>query len=133
MLLLDTHVLTWLVMTPERLGRQTRRLLDRGLEQAELAVSAVSFWEIALHVNVGKIRFEVTMDEWRRRVLDLGIHEVPLDGRMAVRSAGLLDHHRDPGDRFIAATALLLPATLVTADEMLLAWKTSLKRQNAEL
>ena len=35
-------------------------------------------------------------------------------------------------DRLIAATAITLDATLITADERLLRWRHALRRQNAE-
>jgi PIN domain nuclease of toxin-antitoxin system len=41
--------------------------------------------------------------------------------------------HPDSADRFIAATAIAHNATLITADEALLNWKTKLSRQNAEI
>jgi len=56
--------------------------------------------------------------------------ECPLNGEIALLAVNL-DLHRDPADRFIAATAIAHQATLVTADERLLAWKNPLKRQNA--
>lgn len=131
--LLDTHALLWLLGDRKRMGRAATRLAERAIAANALYVSAVSFWEIAMHVEDGKIRIKGTVDEWRAQVLGEGLREVPLDGVTAARAAGLLGPHKDPADRFIAATALSMNATLVTADAVLLAWKTSLKRQNAEL
>ena len=131
-LLLDTHVLDWVVLVPEKLGRRSQKLVEAALLKGSLCVSAISFWEMAQHVNGGRIHLNISMDAWRAEVLALGIQEVSLDGSMAIRADGLLGNHKDPGDRFITATALALSATLMTADQTLLAWKSPLKRQNAK-
>jgi PIN domain nuclease of toxin-antitoxin system len=39
--------------------------------------------------------------------------------------------HDDPADRFVAATALVHEACLITADERRLAWRHVLERQDA--
>lgn len=130
-LLLDTHVLDWAMLTPARLGKRSQKLLDAALPRGELCVSAISFWELAQHVSHGRLQLNIGIDAWRVQVLALGIREIPLDGAMAVRAEGLLGTHKDPADRFIAATALALPAALMTADEVLLGWKTPLKRHDA--
>ena len=49
-----------------------------------------------------------------------------MDGRVALRSLKLAGLSENPSDRFIAATALVNGATLVTADEQLLAWNGTL-------
>lgn len=56
---------------------------------------------------------------------------IPLDGRIALAAAGFADLHRDSADRFIAASAAVRSATLVTADEKLLAWNSTLPRLDA--
>jgi PIN domain nuclease of toxin-antitoxin system len=49
---------------------------------------------------------------------------VPVDNPIAVRAVGLGDFpHRDPADRLIAATALVMGATLITADARLRAYE----------
>jgi PIN domain nuclease of toxin-antitoxin system len=68
----------------------------------------------------------------RRRILGEGAVELPLTGAIAIMAAELEGLHADPADRFIAATAIVHDATLVTADVRLLNWRHTLRRQNAE-
>lgn len=75
----------------------------------------------------------MSVREWRDGLVSAGIKELPLDGEVALRAAELTGLHADPADRFIAATALVHDATLITADERLLAWKHSLDRHDARL
>jgi PIN domain nuclease of toxin-antitoxin system len=128
--LLDTHVALWLATDDEQLGKRTRSLIDAATRSSELAISAVSFWEIALLVAKGLLESTIPAIELRSRLLQAGISEIPLTGDIALASTELT-LHGDPADRFIAASAISLSATLITADEKLLAWKNALKRQDA--
>lgn len=128
--LLDTHVALWLATDADQLGKRTRSLIEAATRNSELAISAISFWEISLLIAKGRLESTVPAIELRSRLLQAGISEVPLTGDIALASAELT-LHGDPADRFIAASAISLSATLVTADERLLAWKNGLKRQDA--
>ncbi len=130
MILLDTHALYWLATADKKLGRASRARIERALEDDGLAVSAVSFWELAMLAKKKRIEVE-GIDEMRRIALDSGLTELPLDGPTAILAAQLDSDHKDPADRFIAATALRHRATLVTADERLLAGLPGLTFQDA--
>lgn len=130
MLLLDTHVLVWFATEDDVLGRRCRSLAHKALGAGQLAVSAISFWEIALLAAKGRLQISNPPLELRALLLDTGVLELPLAGDLAIFAAGL-GLHGDSADRFIAATAISHGATLVTADERLLQWKHSLKRQDA--
>ncbi len=129
--LLDTHALLWLSFEPERLGKVSKRLIERARAEQALAVSAVSFWETALLVNTGRVQLNDSLLAWRQAVLRLGIREVPLDGFLAIESVSLMPFHGDPADRFIVATAIDEEGTLITADERILTWEGALERQDA--
>lgn len=65
--------------------------------------------------------------------LQAGLREFPLDGRIGILATQLENIHRDPADRFIMATSLQHQATLITADENVLAWQSELVRQDTRL
>ena len=111
MLLLDTHALVWLVMDSPRLGSVARRRAARGAH-----VSAITFWELEMLAEAGRLRLGMSVSEARDVVLRTNVAEVPIDGVIAM-TAARLGMHGDPGDRFIVATALTHGATLMTADE----------------
>jgi PIN domain nuclease of toxin-antitoxin system len=56
---------------------------------------------------------------------------LPLTGEVGIAAAALIDIYPDPADHFITATALLHGATLVTADDRILAWSGTLRRHDA--
>lgn len=131
LILLDSHALVWLANGDKRLGRRARAAADRALADGKLAVSAVSFWEIALLVAKRRLQIGRPARAWREALLQSGLHEIEVDGEIAIAAAQLGDFHDDPADRFIVATASLAGATLLTTDQRILDWKGSLRRHDA--
>jgi PIN domain nuclease of toxin-antitoxin system len=131
-IILDTHVALWLTLGSDSLGKRSRRLTQQAAAEKELAISAVSFWEIALLITKRRLRPPDTAKEMRRQILGAGATELPLTGEIAILAGELEGLHADPADRFIAATAVVHDAMLVTADDRLLQWRHSVRRHNAE-
>ena len=131
MLLLDTHVLVWMDADDLALGPQARQAIRRAWSVGEVAVSAISFWEVAMLAQRGRLHLPVPPDTWRADLLGAGVREIPLDGRVAVAAAGLENLHRDPADRIIVASALASAGSLVTADAGILEWTGELSRIDA--
>jgi PIN domain nuclease of toxin-antitoxin system len=131
-ILLDTHVAVWSVADNRSLGKRSRHILAQALKSDQVAVSAVSFWEIALLIARRRLRFLDSAAQVRGIILGKGATELPLSGDIAILAGELEGLHADPADRFIAATAIAHRATLLTADERLLQWRhSSLPRHNA--
>ena len=72
------------------------------------------------------------LEPWREELLDMGLREVAVDGKIGLAAAGLHDFHPDPADRLIVATAIARAATLVTADARILDWQAGLARVDAK-
>ena len=131
MILLDTHALIWLAEGHPQLGDRARQLADNALAHDGLGVSAITFWEIAMLHQRRRIQLLPPVAAWRQRLIEHGVREWPVTGEVGMAAAALLEFHPDPADRFITATALLYGATLVTADDRILAWSGTLQRHNA--
>ena len=130
MILLDTHVLLWQERGDRRLGNQTRDLVHRALEERAVAVSAITFWEVAMRIQKGQLELDFDLYDWRDDLLEHGLVEIPINGVIAPRAGLLADIHGDPADRLIVATALA-GHRLVTSDERILAWGGNLDRMDA--
>lgn len=127
MIVLDTHALLWWVSNPERVPAKARRLLDKAVaDNSTVSVSAISTWEIAMLSLRARLELTMPVDAWIAHVEELPwLTFVSVDNRIALRSVHLEGFpHRDPADRIIVATALVLNATLVTADDRLRSWKS---------
>ncbi len=130
MILLDTHVLVWLLWDDRRLGKRTRQVIDRSWAAGEAAVSAVTFWEVAMLHGKGRLALLTDIGLWRLSLLEEGLVEIAVDGEVAIRAGLLPNLHGDPADRLIVATALQ-GHQLLTADHRLLEWPGHLSRLRA--
>ena len=128
---MDTHVLVWLVEGSPRLGSRTLERINAAFRAGEAAVSAISFWEVAMLVEKGRVRVDMDLSVWRKDLLQQGLLELPLTGDIAIKAAELKSLHGDSADRLIAATALQHSLSLLTADEKLLNCKLAVKRYDA--
>lgn len=120
-LLLDTHIWLWSLLEPKRLSRRvTKALLNAG---NEVWISPVSTWEILLLVAKGRLDVKGDGDahRWIEEILSrTSFREAPLTHEVVIAMRKIDLPHRDPADRFIAATAASFGLTLVTADENLI-------------
>jgi len=118
-MLLDTHVWLWYLRGDQHLRARTRRLIDASLEACWL--SPITIWETGILLERRKIRvpggFRVWLERNRRRV---PLREAPLNEAVALEVFDLDLAHRDPADRFLAATARVYDLKLLTADRKLL-------------
>ena len=72
---------------------------------------------------VEKKRFALKEDfaVWvQRSISDLNLNETPLVWKVAYELRYILPNHKDPADRFLAATAIAFDLILVTADQKLI-------------
>ena len=119
-LLLDTHIWLWLAGDPARLKRSAVNALND--KSNELWLSPLSIWEVLLLAEKGKIPPAPTPEEWVTAALsNAPMKEAPLTSDVVMATKHVELAHRDPVDRFLAATARAFDLTLVTADQRLLA------------
>ena len=87
------------------------------MDAGKLAVSPVSFWEIALLVKKGRIGLD-NIDAWRIRVMEnTGLRELNPTAHDMIASVRLPDYHKDPFDRLLIMQSINNTAILVTKDE----------------
>jgi PIN domain nuclease of toxin-antitoxin system len=122
LLLLDTHVVVWLVFGESMLGSRARKAIKQAALDERVRVSAITPWEIGVLVSKGRIDLHQDALQWTQSALRLpGVKLADLSPEIAVASTRLpWEIHGDPADRILAATARHLGATLVTADRQLL-------------
>lgn len=118
-LLLDTHVLIWMALEPERLSRRAARELDRTV--AERWISPLSIWELVNLREKGRFAIQEPTGVWlEKTMMRASLREAPLSLEIALATEQAVLPHGDPIDRFLVATARLLDLTLVTADQRLI-------------
>lgn len=127
MIVLDTHILLWWVNGCGELSNAAKRAIDqeRKAKDGSLVVSSISVWEIAMLVQHERLVLGTDIEAWLQTVAQIKeVRFVPVDNVVALRSNSLPDvFHKDPADRIIVATARVLSAPLVTADERILKYE----------
>ena len=121
MIVLDTHAWIWWVDGDERLTLAQRDAI--AAEEANLiGVSAISCWEVAKLVELGRVALSCSLEEWLDQALSYpGVQLIALTPEIVIESTRLPgDFHRDPADQIIVATARVYGCSLVTSDEKIL-------------
>jgi PIN domain nuclease of toxin-antitoxin system len=114
--ILDTCTFVWLCSEPQRLSPSARDAIDAA--GSDLALSDVSVLELTLKWSAGKLVLPEPPRTWVEGQLGAwSLRAVPLSRDEVYRASELPDHHRDPFDRLLVATALATGATILTPDE----------------
>jgi PIN domain nuclease of toxin-antitoxin system len=116
-LLLDTHLLLWAALFPERLPEEAGRLMSDAANT--LYFSTVSIWEISIKLSRPRKDLAIDVQEWRAGMLHNGYQELVINSLHAMDVRNLPDLHKDPFDRLLLAQAMREDLTLVTADALL--------------
>lgn len=119
MILLDTHAWIWWVSNPELLSETVKNLIDSTIANAEILISSISAWEVALLASKERLKLRIEVNEWIVKSERLPfVRFIPIDNSIAVKSVNLQGElHNDPADRIIIATAAIAGIPLVTKDE----------------
>lgn len=116
-LLLDTHVLLWAALHPDRLPVSIRGILSS--ETTEPLFSPASLWEVAIKNALGREDFRIDPRLLWRGLLDNGYAELSITSLHTLAVGGLPPLHKDPFDRILVAQALVEGISLVTADPVM--------------
>jgi PIN domain nuclease of toxin-antitoxin system len=114
---MDTHLVLWAALAPERLSAAGRRLIES--RQEPLTYSIVSLWEVAIKSSLDKPGFSVDAAALRKGLLAAGFDELVIRAEHVLGVASLPWLHRDPFDRLLIAQAVAEGGTLLTSDVML--------------
>jgi PIN domain nuclease of toxin-antitoxin system len=117
LILLDTHVVLWLLSDPHRLSRDAKAAIDEARQdEVGLAVSGITLVEIATATGKGRISLAMSLESFLRDVEERFV-VLPISARACARTQTLsASYPKDPADRVIGATALVEGMSLVTAD-----------------
>lgn len=104
-IILDTHILYWYV---NQIDQELPTHIKNQLDTADtIYTSAICCMEMAWLVKHGRIKLDLSYEAWFKLVQDeTNIQILPVNAEIANSSVALPEHHKDPHDRLIIATAL---------------------------
>jgi PIN domain nuclease of toxin-antitoxin system len=121
-ILLDTHVLVWMVSSPGRLSRPAVREIRKAQREGGCAIASITLWELGLLFAKGRLKASGTVEASIGEIVEAAaVSVIDITPNIAGLAMGFPDPYpKDPGDRLIGATALALGLTLITQDERIL-------------
>jgi PIN domain nuclease of toxin-antitoxin system len=115
-LLLDTHVLLWYSISPEKIPEKTLALLRNSENQ--IYISSMTAWEISIKYNLGKLpEAKSLFENYPQRLAEYRFTELPFYTHQALLAGELESTHKDPFDRALVAQALSHKLTVVSQDQ----------------
>ena len=112
--LVDTHIVLWVRIAPERLTAPERRALETAHFRY---VSGVTLWEIAILMTLDRVDRD-------QRLFDIpdGFDLLPIRPEHCTALITLPKLHRDPLDRMLIAQARAEDMPLLTRDKAIIAY-----------
>lgn len=115
-LVLDTHVLQWWSAEPDRLSAKASAAIEAS---DEIAVSAITWFELAWLASRGRISLDLPVRAWLTE-LGADVRTLGITPAVASTAADLpATFPGDPADRLIYATAIEHGCRLATKDHRL--------------
>jgi len=116
-LLLDTHILLWVLENNNGLTVQQKELIQN--TENEKWVSRISFMELAIKISIGKLETKTSLQEIISHTTNDGFKILPIKDEHITTylSLPLYENHRDPFDRFLISTAQFEEMGIISSDE----------------
>lgn len=122
--LIDTHILIWLAISPEKISKDILFLLEN--KANEVYVSTVSFWEIAIKLSIKKLDLHgIGIDDLAAMCdeQDIKIVQLPISAIRQYRILPMKANHKDPFDRALISLSISDNYILLTHDEKMEQYK----------
>lgn len=114
--IIDTHILLWLLFEPEKLSKKILEILEN--PQNDVAVTSISFFEISIKYNLGKLNLYGTLpEELPGAAREMGLKIEQIDVKTMASFYKLPKYtHKDPFDRIVIWHCISTNAVLVSYD-----------------
>jgi PIN domain nuclease of toxin-antitoxin system len=116
-LLLDSNILIWFTLTPDRLSAKVTQLIAD--KNNNLFISIASIWEIQIKLQLQKLTLDLplsTLVKDLQQNSDIQILDITLAHIYALEN--LPNEHRDPFDRIMIAQAMVEKMPFLSADKV---------------
>ncbi len=116
-LLLDTHILLWVITNDSKLPKSIRAAI---INADNVFVSMASLWECAVKISIKKLSMD--FEKILKAIDASGFEMLSIKPEHLSELLDLPMHHKDPFDRLLIAQALSEPLILQSVDPLVLAY-----------
>jgi PIN domain nuclease of toxin-antitoxin system len=121
--LFDTHAFLWFMENDDRLSTKIISLSNSA--ETTFFVSTISFWEMSIKIQLGKLSTKIPLDEIYKITEDIGIKTLGLSYKHISELQKLPLFHKDPFDRILIAQAISEEMKLLSKDEKFVHYSVS--------
>lgn len=121
MVVVDTHIIIWDALEPDKLSNKAKLEFDKANESTGIIFCDISLWEISMLISKKRIEIETSFREFidlltktRNYIFQSITPEIA-----EISTNLLIEINSDPADRIIAATSIFTNSALITADKNL--------------
>ena len=121
---IDTHIFLWLLFSPEKIAVEKLTILKN--PQHKVVITPISFWEISLKYNLGKLVLENTTPDklpQLAKMMNISIEPINAECMASFHNLPQNRSHKDPFDRIIIWYCMCNNYTLVSQDRHFSAYK----------
>jgi PIN domain nuclease of toxin-antitoxin system len=115
--IIDTHIFLWLLFEPKKVPIKILKVLKDSSNR--VAITSISFWEISLKYNLGKLELDgVSPDELPKMAEEMGIEieQIAPQEMASFYKLAKNKKHKDPLDRIIIWHCISHKYLLVSMD-----------------
>ena len=113
--LVDTHTLLWFFNGDKQLSQTAKQILSD--EQYQKFVSIASIWELAIKINLNKLKFPNNAKGFVKAIIENKFKLCDIKPEHIFNLEQLENFHKDPFDRILTATAIFEGMKFITCDE----------------
>ena len=116
--LIDTHVFIWFMIEPDKMSKKALQILSD--EDNEIFISPISFWEMAIKHQSGKLslgKLNVLHLPHIAEQYDFTVLNPQTYDYVSISQIPMKENHHDPFDRMLIQQAIRNNLILISKDE----------------
>lgn len=114
-ILLDTHIMLWFLNDDPKLAPKIQEEIE---ECNQVFVSIISLWEVAIKLNIGKLKLGLDFRDLSKALDDSNITILNVIVSDFYTYINLPLHHKDPFDHILISQAINRSLILVSQDSV---------------
>lgn len=118
--IVDTHIVIWDQLDPTRLTDKAKKAIARADHESKIIICEITLWEISILIKKKRLNIDIPYLDFMDRVFNTKNYLLQgINPHIAFIASELEMDTKDPADRLIAATSIVLGFPLVTSDQFM--------------